>query len=733
MLDDALSQMREYGLVVDQPEIGRLKRCYVEGDRQGSRNGWYTLFETRTESGRTVIAGAYGTWKRPDDVQKIWLKGQGLTKEERKQIQDKIRQQKKLAEKARARLAARAANKARYVWYKLAELGQSDYLKQKGVKPHRIRFGRNGAIAIPLYTIDEDFRGLQWIFPAHDKEPSAKVFWPEGVEVTGHSFLIGTIERGKPIYFAEGYATAASIHEVLDVPVVVTFNSGNLPQVAKVYHERFRDSPFVFCADDDWQSTDSSGKPYNAGLKAAKEAADSTHGYVVKPRFSARQAGDVDFNDLRMKEGDNALKRCFKDLAGEPDNWKVGLARSSTGSYKADTHNVHKILTHDPAWQGVIRYCNMSGKVYKVQPPPYPEGNFKHLTNEWRDDDTTRLDMWLSQYYGITPRRAVINAAVDVVGRDNSFHPIQDYLRGLKWDGKERLRTWLYAYLGAEISEYTSAVGEKWMVGAVKRVMAAPCKMDCVLILEGRQGLGKSTAMNILAGDWFLDTPIVIGDKDAYQQMQGMWIVELAELDSFNKADSTRAKSFFSSEKDRFRPAYGEQVIDLPRQCVFVGTTNQESYFKDATGNRRYWPVHCRKIYFDQLKKDRDQLWAEAFHRFQEGAVSHVLDSEAHLFEREQSQRFMHDSWESLIFDWLEDPVQLYRRRFTIGEIFINALEMQPMTWKPPEQNRVVQILTRLGFKKVRPWVEDAQGEKRREYMYERPEHPLGQGGDNHG
>jgi putative DNA primase/helicase len=732
-LDDALSQMREYGLVIDQPEIGRLKRCHVEGDRAGSNNGWYTLFETRTESGRTIIAGAYGTWKRPDDTQKIWFKGQGITKDERKQIQAKITEQAKLAEEARQQLAARAANKARSVWYKLAELGQSEYLKQKGVKAHRIRFGKNGAIAIPLLTVDEDFRGLQWIFPAGKDKPSKKIFWPTGVQVAGHSFVLGKIQRGKPIHFAEGYATAASIHEVLGVPVVVAFNSGNLFAVAKAYHEKYRDCPFVFCADDDWQSTDHADRPYNAGLKSAKEAADATHGYVVVPKFSDRRPGDVDFNDLRMKEGDEALKRCFKDLNAQPDSWKMGLARTSTGSYKPDTNNIHKILTNDAAWQGVIRYCNMSGKIFKVQPPPYPEGNFKHLTNEWRDDDTTRLDMWLSEYYGMSPRRAVINAAVDVVARDDSFHPIQDYLRGLKWDREVRLDTWLSTYLGAEISDYSMAVAVKWMVGAVKRVMAAPCKMDCVLILEGYQGLGKSTAMNILAGDWFLDTPIVIGDKDAYQQMQGKWIVELAELDSFNKADSNRAKSFFSSEKDRFRPAYGEQVIDLPRQCVFVGTTNQESYLKDATGNRRYWPVQCRRIDFDALRRDRDQLWAEAFQRYTQGVVSHVLPEEDHLFEREQSQRFMHDSWEDVIVDWLDEPERRTQLRFTIGEIFAGALQMLPGMWKPPEQNRVVQILTRLGFRKTRPWVQNENGKKVRQNMYERPEQPPESGGKSDG
>ncbi len=729
-MDDALSQMREYGLVIDQPEIGKLRRCYVEGDRKGSRNGWYTLFETRTESGRTIVAGAYGTWKRPDDAQKIWFKGQGITKDERKQIQEKIRQQAKLAEEARQHLAARAANKARYTWYKLAELGQSEYLKQKGVKPHRIRFGNNGAIAIPLYTIDEDFRGIQWIFPASSEKPSKKVFWPTGVLVGGHSFLLGDIERGKPIHFAEGYATAASIHEVLNVPVVVAFNSGNLVAVAKAYHEKYRDSAFVFCADDDWQSTDGMGRPYNAGLKAAKEAADATHGYVVKPVFQDRRPGDVDFNDLRMKEGDEAVRRAFKDIDADPDNWKISLARSSTGSYKSDTYNVHKILSNDPAWQGVISFCNMSGKLFKVQRPPYPEGNFKHMTDEWRDDDTTRLDMWLSQYYGISPRRAVINASVDVVGRDHSFHPIQDYLRGLSWDRQTRLDYWLHTYLGAELSEYSMAVARKWMVGAIKRVMQAPCKMDNVLILEGSQGQGKSTAMKILAGDWFLDTPIVIGEKDAYQQMQGKWVVELAELDSFNKADSTRAKSFFSSEIDRFRPAYGEQVIDLPRQCVFVGTTNQEAYFKDATGNRRYWPISCKRIDFDALRQDRDQLWAEAFHRFQNGAVCHVLKEEEHLFEREQVQRFMHDSWEDLILDWLDEPERRHRRHFSIADVFVGALQMQPMTWKPPEQNRVVQILTRLGFKKTRPWVKDENGNKLRQNMYQRPEHPPGQGGE---
>jgi len=730
LFDDALKQMRDYGLIVDQPVLGDLQRVDVEGDRKGSRNGWYILFEYKLQNGNSIIAGTYGSWKR-HDTQKIWLRGQGATKEDQRRIREKIAKQKEIAKKEREKAARRASYIASTQYGKLSEIGESEYLKNKGVKAHGIRFGREpGVLAIPLRSAHDSIVAIQWIFDKpKNPEQGNKTFWPKGADIAGASFAIGEIQRGEPIFIAEGYATGATIHEVLNVPVVVAFNSGNLVPVAKHYSSRFPDSTLVFCADDDWKSTNGKGEPYNAGVIFAKKASRAVQGYVVIPQFNRnRQDKDVDFNDLYLAEGVEAVTKCFRRLFSTLSDWQHSLGKTLQGNYKSDTNNIYLILSNDPAWHNCIRFCQLSYKVVKASAPPYSSGNYEHMNNEWRDDDSSRTDVWLSQNYGISAKTSVIDAAVDLVARDNSYHPVREYLEGLEWDGEHRIDTWLSEYLGAEESAYIRSAGKKWLIGAVARAMESPVKMDCVLILEGSQGAGKSTALRILGGQWFSDAAFQIGDKDGYQQMLGVWIMELAELDSFNKAESTRAKSFFATDSDRYRPPYGKRVVEYPRQCVFAGSTNQDSYFKDSTGNRRYWPVKCGEINLKALARDRDQLFAEALIGYKTGDSWHVTENEKQLFEREQGDRFLDDAWEALVVAYLDAPERITRQQIELAEIFTGALNMEPMTWRPPEQTRLAQILQRLGWKKVRPF---CPVEKKRVYKYQRPDAGQVPGGSN--
>jgi predicted P-loop ATPase len=252
-----------------------------------------------------------------------------------------------------------------------------------------------------------------------------------------------------------------------------------------------------------------------------------------------------------------------------------------------------------------------------------------------------------------------------------------------------------------------------FLIGAIARVMRPPVKMDTVLIFEGLQGLGKSTALKILGGEWFTDTPLVLGDKDCFQQMQGVWIIELAELDSFNKADHTRAKQFFGSQVDRFRPSYGRLTQTFARQCVFAGSTNQTEYFRDATGNRRYWPVTCTRIEAEALESDRDMLWAEAYQCYLRGEQWWPNEEHKNLFSEQQENRFEADVWESVISSWLSS---MTRDRVLMHEIMQEALRLEASQMKPPEQKRVGQIMAHLGWQRVRARVPGG-----RETGYERP------------
>jgi putative DNA primase/helicase len=402
--------------------------------------------------------------------------------------------------------------------------------------------------------------------------------------------------------------------------------------------------------------------------------------------------------------------RAMREQSDQPV-WQERFQFNDNGSIKADIANAMLVLENDLRWKGVLGYCDFSYRIIKRKAPPFGDSE----PGEWTDTDTDRLRIWFSDNYAFTPKNADAHGAVVVAAERNRFHPVREYLASLQWDGVPRVENWLSVYLGAESTRYHRLVARMFLISAIARVMQPPVKVDSVLILEGLQGLGKSTCISILAGAWFTDTPIVLGDKDGFQQMQGSWVIELAELDSLNKAESTRAKQFFGSKEDRYRPSYGRMVQCFPRQCVFVGSTNQESYLRDATGNRRYWPVMCNKVEKDLLAQDRDQLWAEAFHMYRSGIPWWPQESDKHLFEESQEQRFESDVWEDLIYEWLRTSTTA--DTVTAAEIMSGALSMDPAHMKPPEQKRVGQIMAHLGWRKTRPRDRDGK----RVTGYERP------------
>jgi putative DNA primase/helicase len=253
--------------------------------------------------------------------------------------------------------------------------------------------------------------------------------------------------------------------------------------------------------------------------------------------------------------------------------------------------------------------------------------------------------------------------------------------------------------------------------------MTNGCKADHVLILEGRQGSLKSTALRTLAytKEWFNETPFDIGSKDSYLGLRGKWIVELAEMDSFSRADSSRAKAFFSSLDDTYRPPYGIESITVPRQCIFAGTVNHETYLKDETGNRRYWPVKCTRILIDKLRADVPQLWAEAMQLFSDGHPWWPASPRDHeLCRIQQEERSDADSWVPTIADWIEGQEYnaIMRERepdvyLTTADVLGRCLLMPKSQWTTGMQSRVGNILKDLGWERSRVMRSNA-----RSYIY---------------
>jgi predicted P-loop ATPase len=282
----------------------------------------------------------------------------------------------------------------------------------------------------------------------------------------------------------------------------------------------------------------------------------------------------------------------------------------------------------------------------------------------------------------------------------------------VKWDGTKRIDGWLTLYLGADPSDYTRAVGEKWLIGAVARIYKPGCKNDTCLILEGDQGTLKSTALRTLTDPWFTDDIAELGTKDSALQLRGVWLIELSELASMHPSEISRTKAFMSRSIDRFRPPFGRRPIEAPRECFFAGTVNHSAYLRDETGGRRFWPVRCGVINIAELRRDRDQLWAEAVQQYRAGE-NWWLD-EKHLVEaatEEQKQRYEGDPWEELIQEWLKDPKptsdssgkplpQLSSTcdSVTITDILIHCIGKRPDAWIQADKLRVGRCLRAQGW-----------------------------------
>lgn len=369
------------------------------------------------------------------------------------------------------------------------------------------------------------------------------------------------------------------------------------------------------------------------------------------------------------------------------------------------------MLSQHPAWQDVIAYDAFGECVVKTLPPPVREQDGEGSLGEWTDADTVRTVAWIATTVGFEPSTQAVNDAVAAVAERRVFHPVRDFLSGLRWDGKPRLNRLLATHFGVEDTPYTHAVGAKWMLSAVARAMRPGCQADSMLVLESpAQGLGKSTALRILAGDqWFADTGIEVGNKDSYQALRRKWIYEFAELSSIRGKEVERVKNFVSSRSDNYRPSYGRRNRDFPRQVVFAGSTNEQHYLTDPTGARRFWPVRCTRIDLDALARDREQLWAEARVRYEQHEAHHLettdLRDAAAAIQEERMER---DDWIDQVSRWLMAPSIPSGERarepldpsegYTTLDVLLGALSFTPDRITSASTKRVGHVLRALGF-----------------------------------
>lgn len=464
------------------------------------------------------------------------------------------------------------------------------------------------------------------------------------------------------------------------------------------------------------------------------ESADSS----ALPRRAARR------RRKGARRGDGAAADAQND--GRPSNddvvWKSHILQTQKGEPRKNLANGMTVLGMHPKWSDTLAYNEFAQQVMKRRPPPTREQDGISSTGEWTANDAVRTSAWISSVANVDLGHEQVERTALAIAERCSFHPVRDYLTSLKHDGVPRLNEMLSTYFHAPSSEYTRAVGTKFMIAAVARVVRPGCKVDTMLVLEGKQALRKSSGVAALVPDemWFSDTPPNLGNKDAYVGLVGKWFIEFAELDALRGKEHTQVKQFLSSRVDNYRRPYDSRSRDWPRHCVFVGTTNESAYLNDATGERRYWPVKCgengERVDIDGIVRDRDQLWAEAVARYQNGECWWLDSAELEqLATAEQQERTIDDPWMAQVEAWLERPTvpnpellengKPVRRSLvvangiTTADVMIGALNLLASQQTKHAESKIGDILRGLGWTHVtRPRTPKGEPRPRR---YHRP------------
>lgn len=409
--------------------------------------------------------------------------------------------------------------------------------------------------------------------------------------------------------------------------------------------------------------------------------------------------------------------------ASADDDWTRLLTRNREGKVEGTLHNIILVLEHDERLSGLFWLNESSNQVVMAREAPWPGSN----REEFVDGDSAELAAWLQHpdRYAMKCSDDTVLKAVIAVARRHRRHPIREYLSALKWDGVPRIATMLVDLFGAPDTLYTRQVAPCFMVGAVARVLwrdsknpALGAKVDFMLVLEGPQGKRKSTSLSeLFTSNWFVETVESPNGKDFYQVIQGCWCVEIGEMDSFGKADVTAVKVAITRRTDKFRAPYERMPNSYRRECIFVGTTNDREYLKDATGGRRFLPVRADgDVDVPGIVEQRDQLWAEAVELFRSGFRYWVLPDDA---PAEQAARYIADSWEGRIERWLAGlfrndrdglPIAPQRLKFeakgpvdwtTTDELLEFAVGADPAKHTKADQMRISAIMKRFGAEPV--------------------------------
>lgn len=635
-----------------------------------NKHAWAIGFR-HLSADKEVVVVKYGSWKDGKTYEWKNYTRDEMPKEERIKIANKLRaiRELKLAEEARHK--AEVADSAKNVFKQAVVTSLvHPYLADKGIKSNYCARILDDKLLVPLF-LNNSFRTYQVIY--RDGDRWGKKF-PSGSGKKGSfSFVDPTIKSSRA-FVSEGFATACSVQMAFPSDLsVFAVDCGNLELVVKTL--LLACDEIIVCADND-----------SAGISAAKACLIDEKVRMVRPDDGFGN----DFNDVHVEHSIGKVRAMIESGIGLEDKDVVidyGFERTRRGDIIENVNNVIKFLSKNPTFQNKIHYDEFQMRIFFES----PDGK-----REWNDNDDLKLMQTLQATHGmhyISDMTA--NKAVRFYAHKNKINSVVKYFDSLSWDGVSRIERYFVDYMSAEDNEYVRRAGNNFFISMVARAYQPGCKVDNMVILEGPQGQKKSTANSILVGDQvFSEVSESIESKDFLLSLQGKLLVEIAELDSFSKAEMTRVKQVITNRIDRYRAPYGRATMDVPRTCVFVGTTNEDTYLNDVTGGRRFWPIKINEINLEAINLDRDQLFAEAVSLYKRGYSWWEMPLE--LTAQAQEDRRVVDEFEILIQDYLHGKVEV-----TLWGVAMTALNIDKQRLDVGIQRRIGRCLRANGFKSV--------------------------------
>jgi predicted P-loop ATPase/phage/plasmid primase-like uncharacterized protein len=729
----------DFGIHVNPQDLiadGKLRRITPDGDKRKSNALAYRIHDDDSPVGwfQYHKTGEKGSFRLGDAPR---LSPAEREAERRRWADQKARQEAEEAARhdARADLAVR-------LWTNGKPPTGHPYLERKGIEsaptvractlamgdflsdPERTDVEPD-ALLVPLYSAPGVIRSIQAILA-----DGFKLFLAGG-QIAGCYHPIKGTDTSR-VLVCEGYATGVALAEATGHSVVCAMSAKNLPAVARIVAQQAKGREVVICADNDHGTQAKRGR--NPGRDAGRDAANAIGARVVWPTGCE----GTDWDDWLREGGDPAHLRTLvagevppppdegeSEARGTPErdgtaagvaesdslpepsqgaaiegevldnrsgstygaivSWSsLGLETSDKGVPHTNLDNGVRIIQQHPELAGRIWLDEFAGRIHT----DWPHGDVR----EWTDAMDNQLNLFMQRILklhkmGIT----VVQQSVNTAAYANRRNELTEWLGALEWDGVPRLETFMATAFGTQQDAYSAAVGRCWLISMVARAFDPGCKVDTMPVFEGGQGITKSTALHVLGGKWYAENNTDVTSKDFIENIQGIWLVEIAEMHAFGKAEVERIKSIITCRNDRYRAAYARRSEDHMRRCVFAGTTNRDDWNRDETGARRFWPVACKSVDLQWIKESRDQLFAEAVKLYKAGTP--WWDIPVDMAKDEQDKRRQGDVWDEPVADYVDG-----RFWVTTGQVLEQALRVPIERQDYQSQRRVGSILRALGW-----------------------------------